>query len=73
MRIVMCQWLDAKVDVDGGIPDLPVMTSIGYLYHKDKHKTIIASLTGTNDEPRITQVVPTCLVKSIKFLDNKLH
>lgn len=71
MRIVVCQWLDAKVSVDGDIPDLPLMTSVGYLYSRDKYKTVIVSLTGTDGDPRIIQTIPACLVKKIEALTMK--
>ena len=68
MRSVEVKWLDAKVSVDGDIPEIPMMTSIGYLYYRDKTKTVIVSLVGTNNDARIIQTIPSCLVKSIKYL-----
>jgi hypothetical protein len=65
MQSVEITWLDAKVSVEGGLPDLPLMTSIGVVIHKDKLKTCVCSLFGPGGDPRIVTSIPTCLIKSV--------
>ena len=65
MKLVRVLWLDAKVSVDGDIPTLPIMESVGYLYERTKTRTVVVSLLGTNSDPRIITSIPSCLVKKI--------
>ena len=66
MKVVIVQWLDARVSVDGTSPTLPLMTSIGVITHKDKEKIILCSMFGENKDQRVIMAIPTVLVKSIK-------
>jgi len=62
---VIVEWWDAKVSVDGEMPDLPLMRSYGVIVYIGKDKVCIASLLGTNGDPRIITAIPRCLIKKI--------
>lgn len=62
------EWLDAKVSLDGEPSDLPIMTSIGRIIHKDKTITIICSLFGDGVHPRILTHIPTVLIKKVRTI-----
>ena len=64
-RVVIIEWLDARVSVDGEIPNCPIMQSIGVVIQEDKGKICIASLFAPRNEPRIITAIPRNLVKKI--------
>jgi len=64
-KCVCVEWLDAKVNVDGEMPELPLMKSYGVIIYKGKDKVCIASLLGTNSDPRIITAIPRSLIKKI--------
>jgi len=70
MQLVIIKWTDAKCSLDGEIPELPTMTSVGFLISKDKTKTVVVSLLGTNNDPHIVTAIPSCLIKSIKKISS---
>lgn len=69
MGVIEIKWRDAKVFVDPTDNfDLPIMTSIGFLMNRDKNKVLLASLIGTDGEPRVVTAIPTVLIVSEKKL-----
>ena len=66
MTIYTVEWIDARVSVDGSIPTLPLMTSIGVIIKKDKEKVLVCSLFGENNDPRVIIAIPASLIRKIK-------
>ena len=67
-QVCIIEWVDARVNIDGEIPTLPLMTSVGWIIHQDKKTTIVVSLKSETGEPRITTAIPTSLIKKITIL-----
>ena len=66
--LAVIEWIDARVNIDGDIPVCPLMTSVGWIIHRDKKTTIVVSLKSETGEPRITTAIPSSLVRKIKKL-----
>ena len=67
-QVSIVEWIDARVNIDGDIPVCPLMTSVGWIIHRDKKTTIVVSLKSETGEPRITTAIPSSLVRNIKRL-----
>ena len=67
-KAVEVVWRDAVVNIDGEIPEVALMTSVGYIHSKDKNRLILVSMYGSKKDPRITTTIPTSLIKSIRRL-----
>ena len=67
-QVCIIEWVDARVNIDGDIPTLPLMTSVGWIIHQDKKTTIVVSLKSETGEPRITTAIPSSLVRNVKRL-----
>ena len=64
--IVEVFWEDARVSVDGSMPELPVMRSIGVIIDRNKKRILLCSMFGMDKDPRIITAIPTSLVRNVR-------
>jgi hypothetical protein len=65
-KLAVIEWLDACVEVDGTLPQCHIMKTAGWIIHRDKKTTLIASMLAP-DGQRITTAIPTCLILKTKY------
>ena len=65
-KIVEIFWEDAFVSVDGSMPELPVMRSIGVIIDSNKTRILLCSMYGKDNDPRIITAIPKSLIRKVR-------